>query len=63
MNCTFPQRDYCYYFQPGLSHPEWTNFGEQVATLSVQVRGGCLDRQPLVRRDLGVPPILVRSVP
>ena len=31
VNCTFPQRDYCYYFQPGSSHPEWTNLGVQVA--------------------------------
>ncbi len=25
-----PQRDDCYYFQPGISHPEWINLGEQV---------------------------------
>jgi hypothetical protein len=25
-----PQRDYCYDFQPGSSHPEWINSGEQV---------------------------------
>jgi hypothetical protein len=25
-----PQRDYCYDFQPGSSHPRWTIFGEQV---------------------------------
>jgi len=25
-----PQRDYCYDFQLGSSHPRWTIFGEQV---------------------------------
>ena len=30
MNCTFPQRDYCYDFQPGSSHPRWIKVGGQV---------------------------------
>lgn len=31
MISTFPQRDYCYDFQPGSSHPSWIKVGEQVA--------------------------------
>ena len=43
-----PQRDDCYYFQPGISLPEWHHFGEQVDEGRVIARAALL--QHLVHR-------------
>jgi hypothetical protein len=51
-----PQRDYCYDFQPGSSHPRWTIFGEQVALARADQSLGHYDASVRAHVDRRFPP-------